>query len=190
MEWGLQGITSRCLTENGQRSRFFLGLILWQESGRWTGCILDPEQVATRITLLGELTSPDGAWGLTVGAAAEDDFPQMVTLYSTRTGRVRWEDISYYRQTALWSPDSEFLALTRTARYYTEILVIDTDGFSLQVVPLPDPPQGVALAPNTQPNGYALEWLDSRRLRCRVSYPVDSEHETSEEFVYTVQANE
>lgn len=106
------------------------------------------EEWAEPVTLLaaalqGEALSPDGRWelrleGVRAGVSSGQSLPERVRVYDTETGAAVWEDIGYYTQAVLWSPDGAYAALAREARTYALVTVLETAGWTGWDVTLPD----------------------------------------------------
>lgn len=182
MPWVWYDIWGEGAPRTDGRREYYIGLLLWLEGGEWHGQFLDPwpEYV------IGLPDSPDGRWKLGFGWATEKETQRMLTLHDAETGRVEWETLDDYEQRALWSPDSRYVALTLRGRYAVEIRIVDTDDFSERVVPLPAPPEGARDTGSIGTENRALNWVDTRTLRCRADFPVKERHMGSVEYTYTV----
>ncbi len=91
----------------------------------------------------GEPISPDGRFRVeTVGA---DDFwvggvrvPEHLQVVERETGEVLWRDTGDVFQSAVWSPDSAYLALAYGGRTWEQVKVIETETWTAWDVTLPD----------------------------------------------------
>ena len=80
----------------------------------------------------GELRSPDGRFQVQAAGASGQYVsgvqpPEFVQVVDAKTGDVLWQDQGWVTQTALWSPDSRYLALAYGARTWQAIRVIETN---------------------------------------------------------------
>ena len=80
----------------------------------------------------GETVSPNGR--LEVRTVGRSDIyvsgvvvPEAIQIVDRENGEVKWEDQGWVTQSALWSPDSHYLALAFGARTWQAIRVIETD---------------------------------------------------------------
>lgn len=93
--------------------------------------------------LEGERCSPDGRYEVrTVGKSklyvSGVVTPEKLQIVDTRTGEVRWEDMGYVSQSALWSPDGKYLALAYSGRTWTAVKFFETDVWTSWDFTLPD----------------------------------------------------
>lgn len=95
-----------------------------------------PEDVTGEVApIVGEPLSPDRKWevrqiGAHEGVTADGTYaPEAVQIVDAATEKVMWEGIADHRQAVLWSPDSKYLAMSRTARGYGYITVIETENW-------------------------------------------------------------
>lgn len=93
--------------------------------------------------LEGEALSPDGRFEVrTVGKSAHYVSgvvtPERLQIVDTKTGDVLWEDMGYLWQSALWSPDSSYVALAYSGRTWTDVKIFETDTWTSWDFTLPD----------------------------------------------------
>ena len=94
--------------------------------------------------LEGEALSPDGRFlarveGVNEGITAMGLYPaDKVQITDAATGEVLWEGMGFYEQSILWSPESGFAALARSARTGCSITIIETEGWTEWEFTLPD----------------------------------------------------
>ena len=91
----------------------------------------------------GELRSPDGRFQVQAAGASGQYVsgvqpPEFVQVVDAKTGDVLWQDQGWVTQTALWSPDSRYLALAYGARTWQAIRVIETNTWTGWDFTLPD----------------------------------------------------
>lgn len=91
----------------------------------------------------GETVSPNGRFE--VRAEGRSDLyvsgvvtPEALQIVDRENGEVKWEDQGWVTQSALWSPDSHYLALAFGARTWQAIRVIETDTWTSWNFSLPD----------------------------------------------------
>lgn len=91
----------------------------------------------------GETISPNGRFE--VRAEGRSDLyvsgvvtPEKLQVVDRETGEVKWEDRGWLTQSALWSPDSQYLALAYSARTWQAVKVIETDTWTSWDFTLPD----------------------------------------------------
>lgn len=152
------------------RQRFWLGLLFCREGDSWNVEFCPPEWMEPPLMLFGELKSPDGKWEFSVSGTGGDGARFLLT--DTATGAVRWGRSGDDAGTALWSPDGRYAAITCTARHFQEVYIFDTTDFSERVVPAAEPPDGIRLRPIDLAATTAIEWTDSRTLRCRTRFQI------------------
>lgn len=118
--------------------------------------------------LEGEPVSPNGRFAVrTVGTS--DTYvsgvvaPEALQIVDRETGEVLWEDMGYVFQSALWSPDSHYLALAYGARAWQAVRVIETDTWTAWDFTLPDgsPIPEYTFLPD---DGSWGQWLDGYTL--------------------------
>ena len=109
-----------------------------------------PEGEAARILAAGpvaqvegETRSPDGRFQVqAVGASGQYvsgvQPPASLQVTNTETGVVLWQDQGWATQSALWSPDSRYLALAYGARTWQSVRVMETDTWTVWDFTLPD----------------------------------------------------
>jgi len=122
-------------------------------------------------SVAGETLSPNGLWeirlqGVNEGITASGLYaPEQVQVVNTQSGAVCWEDVGYYEQMALWSPEGCYLALARMARTHSSVNIIHpTSGTAWEFV-LPD---GSPIPEYTfLPEDWGT-WLDEDTLRLTV----------------------
>lgn len=92
-----------------------------------------PEDIDGKVApIVGEALSPDGKWkvqqvGAYAGVTADGTYaPEAVQIIDVSTKQVVWEGIADHRQSVLWSPDSKYVAMSRTSRGYGYITLIET----------------------------------------------------------------
>lgn len=94
--------------------------------------------------LEGEALSPDGRFlarveGVNEGITAMGLYPaDKVQITDAASGEVLWEGMGFYEQSILWSPESGFAALARSARTGCSITIIETSGWTEWEFTLPD----------------------------------------------------
>lgn len=93
--------------------------------------------------LEGEGISPDGRFEVrTVGESQHYVSgvvtPEKLQVVNTATGQVLWEDMGYVSQSALWSPDGKFLALSYGGRTWSYVRLFETDTWTSWDFTLPD----------------------------------------------------
>jgi len=152
------------------RQRFWLGLLFWREGDSWNVEFCPPKWMEPPLMLFGELKSPDGKWEFSVSDTGGDGARFLLT--DTATGAVRWERSGDDEGTVLWSPDGRYAAITCIARHFREVYIFDTTDFSERVVPAAEPPDGIRLRPIDLAATTAIEWTDSRTLRCRTRFQI------------------
>lgn len=91
----------------------------------------------------GEAVSPDGRFEVrTEGASGEYisgvQPPEFLQIVDRETGEVLWQDQGWLSQSALWSPESGFLALACGARTRDAITVFETENWTSRKFTLPD----------------------------------------------------
>lgn len=113
--------------------------------------------------LEGEALSPDGRYQVLQLDEGGDGEPvpsrETAQVIDTATGEVLWEDSGDYESTALWSPDSGYLALSRRQRAYSRVTVLETETFTAWEIPLPAECRSAEYA-----FLYAEEWLNEQTL--------------------------
>lgn len=93
--------------------------------------------------LSGETLSPDKKYevraeGVRDTAAAGGLYPaDKIQIVDAGTEEILWETQGYYAQSALWSPDSSYLALVCGAQAYIETVLVDVSDFTYCIIPLP-----------------------------------------------------
>ncbi len=91
----------------------------------------------------GEAISPDGRFEVRVQGASGEYVsgvqpPEFLQIAGRKNGEVLWQDQGWLSQTALWSLESGFLALGRTARSWCSITHIKTKNWTSRDFALPD----------------------------------------------------
>ena len=81
--------------------------------------------------LEGETVSPNGRLEVRTVGTSENvvsglRIPEALQIVDTRTGEVKWEDGGYLRQSVLWSPGNNLVALAYGGRTWTAVKVIST----------------------------------------------------------------
>ena len=91
----------------------------------------------------GEPVSPSGRFQVrTVGASdlwiSGVRIPEALQIVDTKSGEVMWEDTGYVKQTALWSPGNNLVAIACGARTWGTIYVVNTAYWTTWEFTLPD----------------------------------------------------
>jgi len=128
-----------------------------------------PEEIQSKVApLVGEELSPDGKWlvrqvGAHAGVTADGTYaPDGVQIVDATTQEVMWEGIADHRQAVLWSPDSRYLAMSRTARGYGYITVIETSNWNEWEL---TPPEGSNIPKHTfLPDADWGKWIDENQV--------------------------
>lgn len=116
--------------------------------------------------LEGEALSPNGRLEARTVGASENvvsglRIPEALQIVDTRTGEVKWEDSGYLRQSVLWSPGNNLVALVYGGRTWEQVKVISTAWWTSWDFTLPD---GGSIPEYTfLPEDWG-EWLDAETL--------------------------
>ena len=124
----------------------------------------------------GEAWSPNGRFQ--VRTAGESDLavsgvrvPEALQIVDTETGEVRWEDTGYVRQSALWSPGNNLVAVSCGARTWETVRVVNTVFWTTWEFTLPD---GTSIPEYTYlPEDWG-RWLDENTLLVTVGQGGDA----------------
>lgn len=110
--------------------------------------------------LEGEAISPDGkfqarAVGKSRHYVSGVVVPEAIQIVDRKTGEVLWQDQGWVTQSALWSPDSRYLALAYGGRTWTHVRILETDTWTSWDFILPDgsPIPEYTFLPDDQPWG-------------------------------------
>ena len=140
-----------------ERQRILGGLVLLAVTAAAAGLAgrmpeKEPEEFAAYEALVastpaaeleGDGLSPDGRFEVrTVGKSdlyvSGVVTPENLQIVEAATGDVLWEDTGYLYQSALWSPDSAFLALAYGGRTWADVKVFETETWTSWDFTLPD----------------------------------------------------
>ena len=143
-----------------------------------------PEDIQSKVApLVGEELSPDGKWqvqqvGAHAGVTADGTYaPDAVQIIDAATQEVMWEGTADHRQAVLWSPDSRYLAMSRTARGYGYITVIETENWNEWDL---TPPEGSNIPKHTfLPDTDWGEWMAENQIRLTIGRGGNSGPRTS-----------
>lgn len=124
----------------------------------------------------GETCSPNGRFQ--VRTAGESDLwiggvriPEALEIVDTETGEVRWEDTGYVRQSVLWSPGNNLVAMACGARTWGTVYVVSTAFWTTWEFTLPD---GTSIPDYTfLPEDWG-RWLDENTLLVTVGQGGDA----------------
>ena len=129
--------------------------------------------------LEGETVSPNGRLEARTVGASENvvsglRIPEALQIVDTRTGEVKWEDGGYLRQSVLWSPGNNLVALAYGGRTWTAVKVISTAYWTSWDFTLPDgsPIPEYAFLPEDWGT-----WLDAETLLLTVGRGSDGEEQ-------------
>lgn len=91
----------------------------------------------------GGCLSPDGAYQILTEGAGDDyvsgiRVPEALKIVNTANGEILWEDMGYLWQSALWSPDGNYLALAYAGRTWNQILLFETETWTTWQFTLPE----------------------------------------------------
>ena len=129
--------------------------------------------------LEGETCSPNGRLEVRTVGASENyvsglRIPEALQIVDTRTGEVKWEDGGYLRQSVLWSPGNNLVALVYGGRTWEQVKVISTAWWTSWDFTLPD---GSPIPEYTfLPEDWG-EWLDAETLLLTVGRGGDGEEQ-------------
>lgn len=143
-----------------------------------------PEDISGEVApISGDPLSPDGKWevrqiGTRKGVTADGTYaPESVQIVDVATECVMWEGVADHRQSVLWSPDGSYLAMTRTARGYGYITIIETAGWNEWDM---IPPIGSNIPKYTfLPEANWGEWTDEHQIRLTLGRGGDTGPQTS-----------
>ena len=125
----------------------------------------------------GEPVSLDGRYQVLTDGAGEDyvsgvRLPEFLRIVNIETEEVLWEDTGYLWQSALWSPNGDYLALAYSGRTWNRILFFETDSWTTWQFTLPD---GGAIPEYTfLPQEDWGEWVDENTIRLVIGQGGDS----------------
>lgn len=132
----------------------------------WPAERMDEPPESESVPLAENARSPDGKYEVRQidGGGDGEIVPSMETVQvvDRATGEVLWEDSGDCETSALWSPDSGYIALSRRSRAYSAVTVLETAGFTSWGIPLPTEARTAEYA-----FLLAVEWLDVDTLRFR-----------------------
>ena len=91
----------------------------------------------------GESVSPDGRFEIRAEGASGEYVsgiqpPEFLQIVDRETGEVLWQDQGWPWQSVLWSPEGGFLALAYSARTWSAITILETEGWASWKFTLPD----------------------------------------------------
>lgn len=91
----------------------------------------------------GEAVSPDGRFEVRAEGASGEyvsgvQSPEFLQIVDRETGEVLWQDQGWPWQSVLWSPEGGFLALAYSARTWSAITILETEGWASWKFTLPD----------------------------------------------------
>lgn len=91
----------------------------------------------------GESVSPDGRFEIRAEGASGEYVsgiqpPEFLQIVDRETGEVLWQDQGWPWQSVLWSPEGGFLALAYSARTWSAITILETEGWASWKFNLPD----------------------------------------------------
>ena len=91
----------------------------------------------------GEAVSPDGRFEIRAEGASGEYVsgiqpPEFLQIVDRETGEVLWQDQGWPWQSVLWSPEGGFLALAYSARTWSAITILETEGWASWKFTLPD----------------------------------------------------
>ena len=91
----------------------------------------------------GESVSPDGRFEIRAEGASGEYVsgiqpPEFLQIVDRETGEVLWQDQGWPWQSVLWSPEGGFLALAYSARTWSAITILETEGWARWKFTLPD----------------------------------------------------
>jgi hypothetical protein len=126
--------------------------------------------------LAGEHISPDGRFEVQVVGKSDIYVsgvvvPEKLQVVDRENGEIMWEDQGWVTQSALWSPNSHYLALAYGARTWQAIRVIETDTWTAWDFTLPDGssiPEYTFLPENW--GAWEDTILDESSLRVQIGY--------------------
>ena len=138
---------------------------------------------APTAALVGEALSPYQRYeirlnGVNTGVTSGGLYtPETFTIHERNSGAVLLQDIGYFKQTAVWSPDGTYLALARSARNYCFITIIETDDWTAWNAEL-RMPDGSAMEEYLFLREYktldtGMRWLSAHELQVSFGPSVD-----------------
>ena len=91
----------------------------------------------------GESVSPDGRFEIRAEGASGEYVsgiqpPEFLQIVDRETGEVLWQDQGWPWQSVLWAPEGGFLALAYSARTWSAITILETEGWASWKFTLPD----------------------------------------------------
>lgn len=91
----------------------------------------------------GEPLSPNGRYEVVVEGASKNYVsgvrpPEFLRIVDTTSGEVLWEDMGYLWQSAVWSPDSGYLALAYGNRTWNQVVIFEAETWNSWQFVLPD----------------------------------------------------
>ena len=119
----------------------------------------------------GETVSPNGKYQILTNGASENvisgvRLPETLQIVDTETEGVLWEDAGYIWQSALWSPNGEYLALAYAGRTWNQILLFETGSWTAWQFMLPD---GGAIPEYTfLPHEDWGRWIDENTIQLTI----------------------
>jgi len=129
----------------------------------------------------GESLSPDGAYQILTEGAGDDyvsgiRVPEALKIVNTANGEILWEDMGYLWQSALWSPDGNYLALAYAGRTWNQILFFETETWTTWQFTLPD---GSNIPEYTfvPREGWGI-WIDENTVRLTIGRGGDGEEQS------------
>ena len=129
----------------------------------------------------GETLSPNEKYQILTNGAGENvisgvRLPETLQIIDTETDGVLWEDAGYIWQSALWSPDGDYLALAYAGRTWNQILFFETDTWTTWQFTMPD---GNAIPEYTfLPEDWGV-WTDENTIQLTVGRGGDGEEQKS-----------
>lgn len=125
--------------------------------------------------------SPDGKYEVRQIDADCDGEPvpsmETVQVVERATGEILWEDGDDCETSALWSPDGDYVALSRRKRTYSVVTIVETASFTSWEIPLPVEVRSAEYA-----FLCAVVWLDADTLRFQYKDMQGSREEDFEDY--------
>lgn len=111
-----------------------------------------------------------------------------IRIRELATDKIVWSMMGSYSCDFLWTSDSRYLAVSYTARIYSETVIVDTKDFTTDLIPVPE-----QIEENMQefrPDVYlnAKEWMEDRKLLIDFTYTGKDSAEYSGNFIYDLTA--